>query len=175
MKAIIRRGNVFIIILVIVKIGNAQNVSTLQTGKLGVVEKLYYDSLKAMNYNRILPILGNKVYKKGFDIPYPIGIMINYFYGVQDIIISDINIGFQGPNGSVGPIDMSKIIKFNKVQAAGQNINLRADFWVLPFLNVYGMVSYLPNATTTVELAEPVNLTSKAKQNGHSYGFGVKE
>src|ERR1700744_3513001 len=45
----------------------------------------YYDSLVEMDYHRVFPLYGDRVYKKGFDIPFPFGIMVNNFYGRQDV------------------------------------------------------------------------------------------
>jgi len=43
------------------------------TLKVSKKEQTYTDSLKQVNYDYIFPILGQKTYKEGFDIPYPIG------------------------------------------------------------------------------------------------------
>src|SRR6185436_13040264 len=67
--------------------------------------KEYYDSLKTMNYDRLFPIWGSRIYKKGYDIPFPFGIMVNNFYGIQGIDISNISIGIHTPSDSYGPAD----------------------------------------------------------------------
>ena len=133
----------------------------------------YYDSLVKMNYDRVFPILGDKVYKKGFDIPFPIGIMFNNFYGVQDMQLSNLRIGVKTPDTTLGPADFSDVIVFDKVSAEVYNINTRIDLWVLPFLNVYGLLMYIPYAQTEVVLSEPVQLSSKPKQHGSTFGFGL--
>ncbi|GAO41107.1 hypothetical protein FPE01S_01_01190 [Flavihumibacter petaseus NBRC 106054] len=140
---------------------------------LGDKHRQYYDSLKNMNYDRIFPILGKKAYKAGFDIPFPVGIMLNSFYAVQGIDISNIRIGIKGEDNTLGPVDMSEIIKFQEVTAKGLNANIRADVWVLPFLNVYGILGALPHAQTRVVLAEPVSITSQPVQSGWNYGIGL--
>jgi hypothetical protein len=38
----------------------------------------YRDSLKTTDYPWTLPIMGAKVRKLGFDIPYPVGVMVTY-------------------------------------------------------------------------------------------------
>jgi len=40
----------------------------------------YTDSLKQVEYNYVFPIWGQQAYSKGFDIPYPAGIMGNYVF-----------------------------------------------------------------------------------------------
>jgi hypothetical protein len=150
--------------------GWAQNPSRKH---LGDKHQAYYDSLSKMEYDRVFPILGDKVYKKGFDIPWPFGIMINSFYGNQGINISDINVGIRGPDSTFGPVDLSNVIVFDDVSAKAWNLNVRADMYVLPFLNVYGLLAWLPRASTKVELSKPVSLTSNPTQSGWAYGFGI--
>ncbi|MBN9299480.1 MAG: hypothetical protein J0I41_20940 [Filimonas sp.] len=146
---------------------------TVSRKPLGDRNKAYFDSLRKMNYNYVLPAWGKRVYKKGFDIPYPLGIMVNYFYGKQNILISNMSIGISTPDKTLPPVNVDNFVKFKSVQAIAQNVNIRADAYVLPFLNVYGMFNYFPKAKTEVELSAPVSLTSSATQSGYAYGFGV--
>ena len=46
-------------------------------------------------YPYLLPIFGEAAYDKGFDIPKPVGLMINYFWAIQDIIIPEIVCHYQ--------------------------------------------------------------------------------
>lgn len=140
---------------------------------LGGKHQAYYDSLMKMDYGHVFPILGDKVYKRGFDIPWPFGCMVNSFYGKQGIDISDIRVGIQGPDSTLGPADLSQVIEFSDVTAKAYNVNLRADMYILPFLNVYGLLAWLPRANTKVQLAKPVQLTTDPSQHGWAYGFGI--
>ena len=149
---------------------NAQTVSRKHTSDK---HQQYYDSLKNMNYDRTFPIFGTKVYKKGYDIPFPFGIMVNTFYGTQGIDISNIRVGIQGPNHSLGPANLDSILVFNKVEATALNINIRGDLWLFPFLNVYVMANFLPYAKTHVELSKPIQLTAEPVQDGWALGFGI--
>ncbi|MFT3823710.1 MAG: hypothetical protein QM731_07305 [Chitinophagaceae bacterium] len=148
----------------------AQNISSKH---LSDSHKEYYDSLAKMNYNRVFPILGDKVYKRGFDIPFPFGVMINSFYGSQGITISNIKVGIKGTDTALGPVDLSDVIEFSDVTAKGYNVNTRVDLWVLPFLNVYGMLNWFPRASTSVSLSKPVELSTKATQHGWAWGLGI--
>ncbi len=47
----------------------------------------YADSLKQMEYSSVFPILGKQAYKAGFDVPFPAGISLNYFWQEQNVII----------------------------------------------------------------------------------------
>jgi hypothetical protein len=162
-------------IFLTVMLAGAQTIDAQQASRKNLSTKhtAYYDSLLKMDYDRVFPILGDKVYKKGFDIPFPIGIMINNFYGKQDMELSNLRIGVKTPDTTLGPADFSEVIVFEKVNAEVYNINTRIDLWVLPFLNVYGLFMYIPYAQTEVVLSEPVQLTSKPEQSGWTWGFGV--
>ena len=52
----------------------------------------YTDSIKQVKYDYIFPILGQKVYKAGFDIPYPLGIMGNFMIMDQGILIDNMQL-----------------------------------------------------------------------------------
>lgn len=164
---------VFMICILLMVTGQKIYAQNVASKNFKPRHKAYHDSLKAMNYDRVLPFLGSRVYKRGFDIPFPLGIMFNSFYGVQGVDITNIKIGFRGPNNSIGPADMSNVIKFQDVAAKGLNLNIRADAYIFPFLNVYGIIGYMPYASTMVKLAEPVQITSNPKQSGYNYGLGI--
>lgn len=119
------------------------------------------------------PIMGALAFEKGFDIPLPVGGMINYFTATQDIIIPEIAIGFSGGLLPEIPLtDITNIIEFGEISASATSINIRPDLWVLPFLNVYGIFgkSY---AKTNVELIFPIKMKTVAELEGTSFGFGT--
>jgi hypothetical protein len=133
----------------------------------------YYDSLMQMKYDRVLPIFGERVYKKGFDIPFPFGIMLNSFYGKQTVDISNVRIGVKSADTVLGPADLSKILEFGAVNAKAYNLNLRMDAWIFPFLDVYALLAWLPSASTYVHLTKPVDIVSDPQQHGWAWGLGV--
>ena len=149
---------------------NAQNVARKH---ISDKHQTYYDSLKNMKYDRLLPIWGDRVYKRGFDIPFPFGIMVNNFFGNQKMDIGNIHLGIREGDSIHGPVDLSKVIQFGDVEARVYNINIRADAYIFPFLNVYLMANYLPKATTHVTLTKPISLSTTAEQDGWAYGFGI--
>ena len=88
----------------------------------------YIDSIKNSEYTWKLPIWGKKVSKRGIDLPYNAGIMLNTYIGSQKILISDLKVGVNGKDPV--PLDF---IKFGEVKAKIQNITVRPDVWLLPF------------------------------------------
>jgi hypothetical protein len=125
------------------------------------------DAVTPLEYPYVMPILGDKVAEKGFQLPLPQGIMINTFYGVQDLSISGLQVGFND-----GPlIDLDSIVKFSGASSKAFTVNMRLDTWVLPFWDFYVMGGY-GSANTTTTLSAPIDLSTDTKSNGYYIGLG---
>ena len=139
--------------------------------ELSKKEQDYTDSLKKVTYNHTFPLLGQKAYRMGFDIPYPIGIMTNYFYAKQGLIIENLQLGLSADNHDI-PLTPVDFIEFGSNSVVVHSFNVRPDIWILPFLDLYGLFGY-GTSTTTVNIVAPVAFTSVVKQNISTAGFGV--
>lgn len=131
----------------------------------------YTDSLKQVEYNYVFPFLGQGAYKKGFDIPYPVGIMANYMWMRQGIIIDNLQLGLLTDNRDI-PLTDVDFIEFGDNVNTSYTVNVRPDIWLFPFLNVYGIFGY-GNSNTEVNLVKPINLQSIVNQNISTSGFGL--
>ena len=118
------------------------------------------------NYKSIFPIWGKKAIERGFDLPFPAGIGINYMYMKQDIGLSALELS-AGDNPTQ-PVDF---IQFSGADSKVSSYNVRLDLWLLPFLNVYGLYGR-GWAETTVMISEPIEFESGVDQAGNFYGFG---
>src|SRR4051794_15412730 len=95
------------------------------------------DSLKSADYPYLLPIWGKKVAQKGFKLPKSAGLSVQYLWQQSDITINNLQVGFNnGPK-----YNLDEIIRFDKAQTTTNGVNIRPDFWILPFLNVYGVLA----------------------------------
>lgn len=94
------------------------------------------DSLIREDYPYMLPILGKKVTAAGYDLPYSGGLSINFFAQTSDIILEDLSVGFNG--GEM--YDLSGLVKFDVARSRASSLTFRPDVWLLPFLNVYGIL-----------------------------------
>jgi hypothetical protein len=66
----------------------------------------YTDSIKNHEYNYVFPIFGQKTYRKGFDIPYPAGIMGNFMWSeVQSILSTTLPSNFDCVKATIGSND----------------------------------------------------------------------
>lgn len=140
-------------------------------------------SIAKKPYPYMLPILGKKAAAAGFDLPYSAGIGVNYLYQKSDITISNLQVGFNH-----NPMyNLDNIIQFNSATVTSNGINIRPDVWVLPFLNVYGILAK-SSSTTAIDatLRVPTNpgvpgsewtniasFKTEAKFEGTTAGFGL--
>jgi len=120
-------------------------------------------------YDYQFPLLGKKLASRGLSFPLPFGIGINYAYAQQGVDITGVNIAVNEGQYT----DLSKIVKFDHVTSTVKVINGRLDLWLLPFLNVYGLGTYVVDADTDVLLSSPFPLRSGASQTGYGGGFGA--
>lgn len=101
------------------------------------------DSLEKAEYPYILPIWGQKATEKGFQLPLSAGVNLNYLWQESALVISDLMVGFNN-----GPMyDLDEIIRFNDATATANAVNIRPDFWLFPFLNIYGIFGQAKTST----------------------------
>lgn len=137
------------------------------------------ERIDSTEYDYILPILGAKTYASGFDLPRPLGLGINYLWQESNILISDVSIGFN----SSELINVDELINFNETTSNTQGLNFRPDVWILPFLNVYGIIA-TANSKTFVDVSvgiptieggmdELFNIQSEVDVPTSTFGFGL--
>jgi hypothetical protein len=152
-------------------LGNISLSAQYATTKVRSKHQAYTDSLKQVKYDNILPIWGQKAYKKGFDIPYPTGAMINFVWVRQGLLIDDIALGLKTDNTDI-PLTEVDFIEFGNNFSEANTLLFRPDIWVFPFLNIYGIFG-LGSSRTEVNLTIPTELQSVVDQRLTTYGFGA--
>lgn len=125
------------------------------------------DSLRAIPYPYILPIFGGKVREKGIDFPHPFGVMVNYIYQESKYDLVNPRIG-------IGDSEMVNIdfVDFKTVKNYTNIVNFRADAWVFPFLNVYGIYAR-SESRSDIRIGFPLNIEVEANPTGETFGFGT--
>jgi len=106
------------------------------------------------NYHQIFPIWGRQAIERGYDLPTPLGFNVGWFGAEQNIIISDLAVGFNNPP------EPASFIGFEKAESKITNWNARVDLWVLPFLNFYLMAG-TGDGQTKVFVSEPVKFETE--------------
>ena len=167
MKTTIRIGLCLMAMLFFNESAEAQYASR----KLSKKQQAYTDSLKNVEYNYIFPILGQQAYSQGFDIPYPVGLMGNFIWMKQGLIMENFQLGIKSENADL-PLTPVDFIDFGYNTNTSYVTNFRPDIWIFPFLNVYGLFGY-GSSVTEVNLVEPVALKSVVSQNMSTAGLGV--
>ena len=142
------------------------------TRKVLKKKQAYTDSIKQVKYDYHLPFLGQQVYKAGFDIPYPIGIMANYVWMDQGLTLTDMQLGLKSDNQDIPLTNVDEFLSFQNNKSEVTGFNIRPDVWLFPFLNVYGIVGF-GQSTTSINLIEPLPLSSSVEQSVRTAGFGL--
>ena len=126
------------------------------------------DTVKSAGWDYFFPIWGSKVVDKGFELPLPFGLNVQYLYNYQEISISNLQLGVNGG----GLVDVSDFIDVGFSTVATNTVQFRPDLWVLPFLNVYGLAGVGTNLVD-VTLGKPLELKTQVDRDAVMYGFGV--
>ncbi len=129
----------------------------------------YRDSLKSAPTLYLLPVLGDKVQKQGYELPLPVGLMLGHFIQTQNIDITNLEVGF----GDSELVDVSEIVAFESINTRNRVTTFRPDFYILPFWNVYGIFNRFEN-TSDVVLKKPFELViPQVNSTGYGGGFGT--
>jgi hypothetical protein len=96
---------------------------------------------------RILPFMADEAIKRGYELPLPfgVGVVVTGLEGRQ-IDVSDVRVGLQNP-----PRSVSDFVSLGATSNVF-NANLKFDAWLLPFLDVYALVGYVRNQSSTQAL-----------------------
>ena len=111
-----------------------------------------------------LPIWGKGARDKGFDLPLPMGVGLTYTYIHQNMVVSDLVV--EGL-----PV---RRLTFKDAPTSTHTGVFRADVWVFPFLNIYGLIGDT-TGTTQPKVVFPNGrlVKSDVDYSRLSYGGGL--
>ncbi len=131
MKAIYKFGLLIITSLIISSASFAQ--SGIQFPKSDTL------SVKK-EYPYVLPIWGQKLTDRNIEFQLPFGLNVNYVYNQMSLELTHFSMNFyDGKN--LDDIINPETLNFTSTIATAHGVNFRADAWILPFLNIYGIYS----------------------------------
>lgn len=81
---------------------------------------------------------GTAAAERGFQLPLPFGVGVNYYRERQPFAIGDLQIALPGGD----PISISDFATLEQVITTQSALTARIDAWLFPFLNVYGILGY---------------------------------
>ena len=93
-----------------------------------------------------LPIWGKSARDKGFDLPLPLGLGLTYSYIHQNMVVSDLVVEGRPVTG----------LTFKDAPTTTHTGVFRADLWVFPFLNIYGLMGETSGTTEPVVVFSPM-------------------
>ena len=125
------------------------------------------DSLATVEYPYIFPLFGEDLVRKGFELPLPVGINIVYYQQSLDVVVDRVSLGLV--ENQLMPISF---VAFDNVMNKARTVNARIDLWLLPFLNIYGMVGYA-ESDADVTLSAPFPFETAVDFDGWDYGGGA--
>ncbi len=160
---------IYCLVLVLFKISVAEGQA--KTEKEMVADSIYF----SQPYPYILPIMGSKAHEAKNRMPLPFGIMFNVLAGKQYFQLNDMAVGFGNYSSatSTNMIDISDIVVFDRTELQTSTYNLRIDSWILPFLDVYGIVGQTKKANINIKLKQPFPLDVTTEVLGTYVGYGA--
>jgi hypothetical protein len=82
-----------------------------------------------------LPFFAQQVIDKGYDLPLPYGIGLTYAHVDQEQVLDNLLVGINGADKEAFPF-----VSFDNASSVSDSASLKADAWLFPFLNVFGML-----------------------------------
>ncbi|MCC4108132.1 hypothetical protein [Serratia ureilytica] len=104
-----------------------------------IVKDSVTENTTAQGEDTLLPFWGKEARARGYDLPEPFGININYMNIRQNINVDSIQFSNLGWDTYTMPSNLFNI-KVDKTRQRSTSRTIRLDAWVLPFMNVYGIV-----------------------------------
>jgi hypothetical protein len=95
-------------------------------------------------WSSFLPLLGEEARKRGIELPLPFGTGAVYYHLSRDIEITDVRVGRNG----APPASVSNFADFGSTSNV-DNVNIKIDAWLLPFVNLYAIAGYIWNESDT--------------------------
>jgi hypothetical protein len=124
-----------------------------------------------------LPIWGKEEARKyGFDLPVPVGLSGSFYTEKQDFRMPELKLGAAG--GRL--VNVGSLVQVTRIKTEQNAETVRADAWVLPFLNLYAIAGYVNGhadiaaqpALLTMLHAPVPKINLKLDYEGPTLGFG---
>lgn len=122
--------------------GPGGNVATNENAV--IAEGTLTNAAAPERWSSFLPMMADEARKRGYDLPLPFGVSAIYNHIERNINVNDLRIGLNG--GS--PQSVSRFVNLGSTSKVDAAVG-RADAWLLPFLDVYGLLGYLRNESVT--------------------------
>jgi hypothetical protein len=99
---------------------------------------------KPDRWSSFLPLMGDEARKRGIELPLPFGAGLVFYHLSRDIHVTDLRVGRNG----APPASVSQFATLG-ARADVNNLNVKLDAWILPFVNLYAIAGYIWNESET--------------------------
>jgi len=99
---------------------------------------------KPDRWSSFLPLMGDEARKLGIELPLPFGAGLVFYHLSRDIEVTDLRVGRNGAS----PVSVSDFARLG-ARADVNNLNVKLDAWILPFVNLYAIAGYIWNESET--------------------------
>jgi len=82
-----------------------------------------------------LPFFAQNVIDQGYDLPLPYGIGLTYANVDQEQLLTELHVGIN--DNEIIPFEF---VSFANAQSISNSYSIKADAWILPFMNVFVML-----------------------------------
>ena len=96
-------------------------------------------------WSSFLPFMKEEALARGNELPLPFGVGLVYNYLERDIEVTDVRVGVDA-EGVRSVSEFLELGSNSKVHAA----LVKGDVWLLPFLNLYALLGYIHNESTSI-------------------------
>ena len=111
----------------------------------------------------VIPLWGAELRERGTELPLPFGLGLTYTYINQNTVVSDVQVENQ-------TLDLN----IPDSKTTSHTALLRADVWLLPVLNVYGLIGYTSGRTRPrLVLGDGTQLETSVDYSRAMYGGGA--
>ena len=119
-----------------------EQYATLEQREIGT--PILDDNGERVIWPRTLPFFAQNVLDLGFELPKTFGFAVIPNGIKQDLILKDLKVGINGSD----MVDMD-FVKFGTATADNTNIQIKADVWLFPFLNLYATYGKMHGSAST--------------------------
>lgn len=157
MRTIIKIGTSVLLVLLLLNFSEANAQSGIQFPK--------NDSTTVKkDWPYVLPIWGQKVADRNIELQLPLGFNVNYVFNQMSLELTEFSMNFfDGEN--LDDIINPETLNFTETVATTNGVNIRADAWILPFVNLYGI--YAKTEGTTKVSFQPQVVENNLGPNGN--------
>lgn len=96
-------------------------------------------------WTSFLPYMKEEALARGHELPLPIGVGLVYNYLQRDIKVTDVRLGINGDP----PRSISRFFDLGSNSKVNAGL-VKGDVWLLPFLNLYALLGYIDNESTSI-------------------------